>query len=158
MRNVHAASCLLRLCTFAPYSSFSLSFQGDKLLMRPARLPANKQGGRECNLSIPSVSITLACLLGGPSFSTCFSPWALKRLDGQSIGWACVLPHNGLSVSTFFLVSVPSFQFYFSLSLSLSISLFLSFLSSSLSDSFSHGWRQRELLKRAERQREKEEE
>lgn len=136
MRSVHAAPCLLKLCTFAPYSHFSSTFQRDELLMRPERLPANKQGGRECCLSIPSVSITLACLLGGPSFSTCFVPWALRRLDGQSMGWACVLPHNGLSVSTFFCSPPLPFDF---ITLSLFLSQLLSFLSSSLGDSFSHG-------------------
>lgn len=127
MRSVHTAPCLLKLCTFAPYSHFSLTFQGDELLMRLERLPTNKQGGRECCLSILSVSITLACLLGSPSVSTCFVPWALRRLDGQSVGWAYVLPHNGLSVSTFFVL--PPFLLILSLSLSLCFFLFSALLS-----------------------------
>lgn len=141
-------SCAL----FAAYSHFPLTFQGDELLMQPKRLPTNEQGGWEFSLSILSVSITLASLVGSPSCSTCSVPWALRRLDGQSMGRACVLPHNGLSVSMFFLFSLSSFWFYHFLS------LLRSFLSSSVSDSFSHGRRRRDLLKRVDRQRKKEEE
>ncbi|TNN34288.1 hypothetical protein EYF80_055551 [Liparis tanakae] len=60
-----------------------LVWPGDKLWMRLKRLPANKQGDRKHSLSILPVPITLACLLGRPSFSTCYVPWALRRLDDQ---------------------------------------------------------------------------
>lgn len=124
MRSVHRAPCLLKLCTFAPYSHFSLTFH--ELMMRPVRLPTNKQGGREFSLSILSVSITLACLLGSPFFSNCFVPWALRRLDGQTMGWAFVLPHNGLSISVSFCsTSLP----ILSPSLSLCFFLFSALLS-----------------------------
>lgn len=100
MRSVHTAPCLLKLSTFAPHSHFSLTLQGE-LLTKPERLLTNKQ---EFSLSILSVSITLACLLGSSFFCTCFVPWALRRLDGQSMEWALVPPHIGLSISMFFVL------------------------------------------------------
>lgn len=69
--------------------------------MEPKRCETNKQ---EFSLSILIVSITLACLLGSSSFCTCFVPWALRRLDGQSVERVFVLPHIGLSVSMFFVL------------------------------------------------------
>lgn len=128
-------------------SYFSLTFQWDKPLMMPKRLPANKQEGRKCSLSILTVSITLACLLGGTSFSTCCVPWALRRLDGQSMGWTCVLPHNGLSVLT-------SFWFYHSLSRFLFFSALLSVTHSLMVADSVSSWREqkdKEINKRSKR-------
>lgn len=119
MKSVHTASCPLKLCTFAPYSHFSLTLQGDELLMRPERSPTNKQRGQEFSLSILSVSITSAHLLGSTSFPTCLVPWVLRRLDGQSLQWTFVLPHSVLSVSVLFVL------FHFLLILLLCLSLFL---------------------------------
>lgn len=49
------------------------------------------------------------------------SPWALRRLDGQSMGWASVLPHNNPRPSTF-LEGIFSLSLYF---FSLSVSRWL---------------------------------
>lgn len=137
-----------------PYRSMSFEFEHfcslfviylylsrDGLLMRPESLLTNEQERREFSLSILSVSITLAYLLGSPSFSICFVPRVHRRLDGRSMGWAFEAPHNGLSVSAFFILSL--FHLFHD-------------LSSSLCDSFSRGGRRHTLLKRAEAQRQTE--
>ena len=111
---------------------------------RGYRQISREEGNSACPSSLCPSHWLVSC------FSTCSVPWALRRLDGQSKGSASVLLHNGLCVSQRFFSS-PSFPFDF-----ITLSWPLSSLGSSLSDSFSHGWRQRELLKRAGRQRKRE--
>lgn len=134
---------------FASYSHFSLTFQQEELLQRPGRLPADKWRGRECSLSFVCPSHWLVYLAASPS-PPALSPgpsgdWMAKVRD-----WLDCIPIMIWSFLTFFwslLLPFLKMSFYHFLFLS----LLLSFLSSSLRDSFSHGRRQHEFLKRGER-------
>lgn len=110
--SVQTAPCPPKLNTFTPYSHFSLTLLGENFLMKPG---TNKQ---DFSLSILFASITLVFALGSPSFCICPVPWAFRRFDGQSTGWAFIPPHNGQSVSMLFVL--PAFLTILSLSLPVS--------------------------------------
>lgn len=119
--------CLQKLCTYAFYSHFAVTFQGKELLMRP------EQGNAACpSFLCPSHRLIY---LAGPACLPVLSPgpsgdWTDKACDGPMF-----FPIMA------YLLKLPFFcSPLFPVILFFSLPLFLScFRSSSLSNSLSHG-------------------
>lgn len=136
--------CLQKLCTFASYFHFALTFQGDELLMRP----------EEGNAACPSSLCPLHRLiyLAGPPWLPVLSPgpsgdWMDKACDGSAfvpiMAYLLQLPFFVPPYSLWFYPSLPQL-----LSFLLSFAALLSATHPLMAEDSGSSWTQRDKTKR----------